>query len=293
MTASQLIRLLYSLIVFLGGLVLTVVDARGWVQHIGLAFMVAGLVSAFHEVVLRHLEADESAGLVAKKVVAELRGALLHATGIRLVAARRTEFQKYLEWTNASGAQTLFFAGRSILHRIDGELQSRRRPTTADKVIVKRVIDGAAIRILLLDPRSDLAARVAREEGQTASQFLTDIGTSIGICERIHETLADRHLQGSGDLEIKIFDQIPYFAYHQVDDSVMVGFYFLALLGHSSPAYEVIDEHTKKYFREHFETLFRSPMSRTVLKIDPYRRRSQLDIDLVADLRKAIADRRA
>lgn len=286
-----LIRLLCSVVVFLIGLVLTLLDSRALIQHVGLAFMVAGLVSTFHEVVLRRLEGDEAAGLIAERVRLVLRDTPLQESGIRLVADRRTDFHEYLTWATHPAEQKLFFAGRSVLHRLDGELR-KRRLQPADRVIARRVLEGADIRILLLDPRSELVPGLAHEEGQSAEQLLRDIDTSLEICGKIHHALDGKQIPAKAHLEIKVFDQVPYFAYHQVDDKVIIGFYFASSLGHSSPAYEVIDARTKEYFGAHFLTLFAAPATSTVLRIDPHRRVSELEADLLGELRKAIAERR-
>jgi hypothetical protein len=70
--------------------------------------------------------------------------------------------------------QDLFFAGRSVLHRIDADIRARTGATAVD-VILRRLKERSRVYILFLDPRIDIIARLADEEGQTLSAMLGDL----------------------------------------------------------------------------------------------------------------------
>src|SRR5262249_24088383 len=149
--------------------------------------------------------------------------------------------------------QELFFAGRSVLHRIDADIRARTGGS-AEEILLRRLKENSKIRILFLDPRTDILNRLAKEEGQTLQAMLGDIATSIGICRRLFDLVLQDFpaLQHGAELTIRIYDRVPYFAYHKQDDDVVVGFYFLSTKGSSSAAYEIIDEQTKQVFGDHF-----------------------------------------
>lgn len=115
-------------------------------------------------------------------------------------------------------------------------------------------MEGSKITILFLDPRADMLERLAREEGESTATLLSNIAISMGICHRLTTRLRRDHLHipAGGRLTIRLYDHIPYFAYHRQNNRVIVGFYFLTAEGSSSAAYEVIDEKTKRVFEDHF-----------------------------------------
>jgi hypothetical protein len=282
--SNELSRLLFSILLIPIGAVLVLLNAGSLVSNIGLAFIVAGVVSTFHEGVLRRLEGAENTIAIADGVVDRLKAAPLTATGIRLVSPVRKGYDGYYLWAMNSGPQEMFFAGRSVLHRIDADFRARTIGS-AEAIVARRVKEGASIKILFLDPRCDIIHRLADEEGQSTKDLLRDVATSLGICERLHSHLKDLVLPATASLEIRVFDEIPYFAYHKVDSKVIVGFYFSSALGHQSAAFEVVDLQTKEFFDAHFTAMFARAATKYVLRIDPHRRSSDLNALLVAELR--------
>jgi hypothetical protein len=237
-------------------------------EHMGLAFIVAGVLSTFHEAVLRKFEQGDNVRAVANAVHEKLRD-MPPATGIKLVNSVRKHYSKYYQWITSNDAEDIFLAGRSVLHRINSDLKARKIGKVED-IFARRLLEGARIRILLVDPRSSLIPRLAQGEGQSAQKMLSDIAVSLGVCNRIYESLQNLSLPSSARLDICVFDEIPYFAYHRVGDLVILGFYFSKILGHQSAAYEVIDQTTKDFFAEHFTVILsRAMVSSWVLQLDP------------------------
>ena len=257
-------------------------------SHVGFAFIVAGVLSAFHEGVLRRFEQGETASAVADEVHHRLKIAPLSATGIKLVSPIRKGYSGYYSWVMDTGPQEIFMAGRSVLHRVDTDFRARQLGP-AEECVARRLSEGAKIKVMLVDPRSEIVPRLAREEGQTPKRMLSDVAVSLGVCIRLHNLLAARSLPASASLDIRVFDEIPYFAYQRVAELVIIGFYFSSTVGHQSAAYEIVDPQTKEFFAEHFHSIFGRASDTYVLRIDPHSARIELNESLIDELRTALA----
>jgi len=206
-------------------------------------------------------------------------------TGIRLLSDVRRNFSEYYNWVNEQKPQELFFAGRSVLHRIDADIRTRTE-TSAEHVIFRRLKEGSKIKILFLDPRTNILDRLAKEEGQTLQAMLGDIATSIGICRRLFDLLQQNYseLPPSAELTIRVYDRVPYFAYHRQDNQAIVGFYFLSTKGSSSSAYELVDEVTKQVFGDHFVGIMSEAATNTMVEFDGARGRPNYNQELFQEL---------
>jgi hypothetical protein len=289
MTLNKVLRVVFSVLLIFIGAVLILLGITGTIgnllSNVGLALIVAGIVAVFEETVISRLEQGEAAKLVADEVYQRLYQSPLQSVGIRLVSPVRKGYDGYYLWAISNKPQRMFFAGRSVLHRIDTDFRHTRGLGKAEDVIVRRLSQGAKLWVMFLDPGSDLIPRLAREEGQQPEQLLSDIATSIGICERLYNLLKDReHTPAS--LEIRLYNEVPYFAYHRVDDNVTVGFYFSSALGHTSAAYDAIDQQTKSFFEGHFLSI-RSRGS-ILLQIPEHRTKVDMDLTLLSQAKKAL-----
>jgi hypothetical protein len=206
-------------------------------------------------------------------------------TGIRFLQDRRRNYFAYYSWVNEQKPQDLFFAGRSVLHRIDADIRTRTGGSAED-VILRRLKEGSKIWIAFLDPRANILDRLAREEGQTPKAMLGDIATSIGICQRLFALLQGnfRALPPGSELTIRVYDRVPYFAYHKQDDQIIVGFYFLSDKGYASAAYELVDEQTKQVFGTHFVRIMSDAASSTLVEFDGAREKPSFDKKLFDNL---------
>jgi uncharacterized protein DUF5919 len=216
---------------------------------------------------LHQMMHDTAAPEIARKIDEMLLEKSLGASGIRMIARKRRGCAEYYIWAITMEQQDLFFAGRSVLHRIDSDLKQRRLGS-AEEVIVQKLKEGSTIRILFIDPRSNLISRLAEEEGQTSEKMLKDIAQSLGICRRLFGLLKkEERLNAQAQLQIRIYDKVPYFAYHKQDSKFIIGFYFATALGNTSSAYEILDAHTQALFDDHFTSIFTH--SSTLLELSP------------------------
>jgi hypothetical protein len=209
--------------------------------------------------------AEAAAGAVHDRFCKEPPG----MTGLRLLRDVRRNSPEYYSWTTEREPQTMFFAGRSILHRIDADIRVNTGGSV-EEVLLRRLTENSKITILFLDPRVDILKRLAAEEGEALDSMLGNIAISLGICKRLAERLKKTHrdLPPGAHLSIRIYDHIPYFAYHKQNNQVIIGFYFLSIEGSLSASYEVVDEKTKKIFEEHFLKIRADATSRTLVDLE-------------------------
>jgi len=270
--SKKLLRIAFSVLLIPLGAVFILLSTGNsreqvLILNVGIALVVAGIVSTFHETVLSQLDSDANKNApetIANRVVEKLERRPFPAVGIQLLDSVRSHFDGYFHWTVHEAAEALFFAGRSVLHRIDSDVR-RRGLGSAEEAMVLRMQRGATIRVLFMDPRSDLIARVAHDENRNERHVREDLCYSLGVCRRLYQRLQEApHLAGS--VAICLYDEIPYFAYHQVGDETIIGFYFAPQMGHTSGAYRVLDGQTQLFFRNHFDFLFAKATDTWIVK---------------------------
>ena len=210
-------------------------------------------------------------------------------TGIRKLDDVRRNFSGYYQWVNEQKRQTMFFAGRSVLHRIDADIRDRT-DASAESVLLRKLKEGSVIDILFLDPRLSIISRLAEEEGQTLNAMLGDIKVSLGVCRKLAELLEThwQELPARAALSIRVYDRVPYFAYHRQDGQAIVGFYFDSAKGSTSAAYELVDDETKEAFEDHFKKISSDAATNTIVEFDGARGRPTFNAALVEELEKSI-----
>ena len=123
--------------------------------------------------------------------------------------------------------------------------------------------------------------------------MLGDIATSIGICRRLHDLLLANFstLPPGAELNIRVYDQVPYFAYHKQDSDVIVGFYFLSSMGYTSAAYELVDDTTKQVFGGHFNRIYSEAATSILVEFDGARGRPTFNPKLFSDLHECLSEK--
>ncbi len=276
MLKGKVFRFLSSTILALIGIVIVLVigpepsSPLGQLGNsLGFGFIISGMASVFRESFIIKTETDETADAIAKRTLEMMQETPVGTKGLRMVAEERRGFDGYYSWVTAMGHQELFFAGRSVLHRISSDL-GLRELGCAEKALAKKLDDGCSVTILFLDPRSDLIERLAKEEGQTKRQLLSDIAFSLGVCSRLYELVKEKKWRPPAELHIRVYDEVPNFAFHQENEKFLVGFYFARAIGSTSAAFEVIDPETRKFFKDHFDTICFRANNAHLLEISPH-----------------------
>lgn len=292
---GRILRLTFSVLLLPTGAVLLLTAGEGrfetLVSKLGLALIVAGVVSVFRETFILRLETEETADDVASRVHEKILQYLPRAAGIRMISEKRRGFDEYYTWATVTRPENLFFAGRSVLHRVDEDFQRQRNLGPAEHILARKIKEGSQIRVLFVDPRSDMIERLAREEGQTERAMLQDIARSIGICRRLYDLLSKSPVELVAGLWVRLYDAVPYFSYHREDDKVIVGFYFTTSKGYESSAFEVTDAASRKLFEDHFLSIFDKADRHTLLEVGPHRNIPQFNDTLYGDLHKHLAEK--
>lgn len=255
---SKVLRRAFSVILFLIGLVLILFSMLNLdtyfallSEKIGLAFLVAGTVDLFRSLFQWRQEKSE----IEAAIDDSISKALSCRAGLCLITPKRRGFSGYYTWAVSRARQDLFFAGRSVLHRIQSDLVSRKLGE-CEEIIYRKVREGSKLKILFLDPEFKLLKKLAEDEHQSEEQMIEDIANSLGITLRIKDYIEHEKCTILGSLQIRVYSDIPYFAYHREDDNVIVGFYFHTNLGCDTCGFEINDKNTVNYFEEHFVNIF-------------------------------------
>jgi hypothetical protein len=270
---SKITRIILSLALLPTGAVLVLlVDPTNptrtgeLLSKLGLSLIITGAMAAFRELVILRFESEEVGESIAKKVHQRILKYPPNTAGIQLVTDVRRGYDGYYTWAIKRGPQKLFFTGRSVLHRIRQDFKLRQLEPV-EKVIKRKLEEGSDIRILFMDPRSNIVDRLAAEEGQPPTAMLSDIAISIGVCKRLYDLLKGTTLNPQAQLHIRLYDEVPYFAYHREDDKVLVGFYFATAIGSSSSAFEILDDETQDRFEAHFNSICEKAASNALLEV--------------------------
>jgi hypothetical protein len=225
--------------------------ATAFLRDVGLLLAAVTGATLLHEKMLRDDEkqafTDELNSILESRIPPQM-------SGLRLLREVRRYSAEYSSWIIERKPQSLFFAGRSVLHRIDSDVRSRGGDS-AEQALLRRLLDGSKITILFLDPRVTILDRLANEAREPATHILANIRKSLEVCRRLALLLKDRTLPAEASLTIRIYDRIPYLAYHKQDDQVIIGFYFPSSEGCSTESYEVVDKGTEAAFAEYFRRI--------------------------------------
>lgn len=274
-------------------LLLSIVSEEGWQSHevlidfireLGLLLSASMAGTLLYEVFVREQMTQEmitELSVISEKTAREFR------SGFRPVDNHRRGYSGYYKWVLGKGQQDLMFAGRSVLHRIDSDVRSNSNiALKAEEVLYRKLEEGSQIRIYFLDPSIDILERLATEEGQQVKDMLADIATSIAICRALASKIeiASNKLPKTAGLSIRIYNKVPYFAYHRQNDEVYIGFYFQSLVGSTSAVYEVLDEKTKQQFWDHFASIHGASDTYTLVEFDSERGKPFVNHKLIGEL---------
>lgn len=256
---SRTIRVLFAIVLFWAGVTLSLLAAGAsgtigiFAQSLGLGLIVTGCLSVFAELVTSPSVTDE-----LRRQIDRLTG-VLAKPGLRIVATKRRGEPRYYKWVLENEVQEAFFAGHSILHRVDEDFLDRDLGPVRD-ALRKKISEGSKIRILFVDPTWNFLDNVARAGGQEPGILKRDLARTLEICKQLWVTLRDE--RSHGRLEIRACRSMVQYAFHHVvcasrrTDEMLIGFYFADRPGTETPLFETDDEEVRKSFIVHFSTVF-------------------------------------
>ena len=295
MNKGKIVRLTFSLLLIAVGIILVLLkvpihsggSTGELLSKLGLAFMVSGVVTAFTEIALKPFENEDANRDIADKVHQKFMDYPPVTQGIQLASEVRRGYEDYYKWAINDSPQNLFFAGRSVLHRLDSDFKSRGLNSAAERLAWK-LKKGSEIIILFFDPRSKIIQRLAEEEGQSLHSMLEDIRTSLKVCEELYHILTKENISPKAKLSIRIYDQVPYFAFHKEDERTIVGFYFSTSLGYKSSAYEILDFKNKEFFQSHFTSIYDKSKRNIICELNPQSGKPKFNQQLFNELNQEI-----
>jgi len=234
------------------------------------AFMITGVIAFIFEYTLH----TRFAQLYEEKVdnlYVKMKNDLPREKGICMVEKSRSRYDGYRSWATVEGKrQDLFFSGRSGLSLLDQELQCFLNRRMED-VLLEKLNDGSHIKILFLDPRSDLPKRLAKEEKQSLKKLLGNIAISLGIVERIKTEMGCQDSTNQdAQLHIGVYDKIAHFAYHKDDEKMIIGFYLATDIGFHTAAFEVYDDEIAGQFTSYVEHLYNQSLDSFLVRYPAY-----------------------
>lgn len=274
---KAVLRILAGIVMLLMGVIVSLIadGATGVLgvlgQSLGIALIITGAVSVFQESVLVPLKKTETQDRFDKLSSETKEGFenILNVlgkddTGLQILCNERAGFKGYHKWMLETKPQELFFAGRSVLHRIEKDFKERNFVSVSEAFIHK-MKNGTTIRILFLNPNWELIDQIAVQEGRnSAKELYADLNISLRVVKSLWDTLQKQEEPLTGSLEVRLFANISHYAYHCVKETssndleMLVGFYFAERLGWQSALFEVKDPSTQSLFERHFAILFDS-----------------------------------
>ena len=243
-------------------------------QSIGFSFIVTGTVTVFQESVLTPLRKEETKEQIDRisketkqnidRISRETKDGfdrvfqLLRGPGIYMLSPERRGNLRYYKWLLERASQQIFFAGHSVLHRIEADFKSQGLVSVSE-ALKQKLSEGSKIRIIFLDPTWIFLDKIAQDEKQEPIELLTDLAKSLGLCKKLWQLIEADYI--GGEIEIRTCQELKQFAYHRVccmeknEDEVLVGFYFAGKLGEKTPLFVVENEQIRDIFLEHFTTV--------------------------------------
>lgn len=250
---KSVVKILIAIIITLSGIILSRYGMET-VRNIGQALIVTGFVSIVTEVSFGNYWNYKE----------EQDKIIVHNTDITFMQSPRIGFIEYYKWLVDICPSDVLLAGRSVLHRIEKDIQERKLGNVED-IILRRMEEGANIQILFLDPTWDLIDNIAYREGRKKPEELySDLKKSLKIVERIYNKIkCVPNLKGS--IDIKLYSELSQYAFHSVKNhcdyyneenfETYIGYYLLDSLGWKSGVYKINTDRTRKTFEQHFSFL--------------------------------------
>jgi hypothetical protein len=244
------IRILISIIIILTGIVFSLLESIVF-KGIGISFIISGIVNIFLELALGDYWQSE----IPIQIKSDNQDITLECT-------QRLGYDEYYKWVLNQNPSNLFFVGRSVLHRMDKDLLSRKLNSVSENLI-RRVKEGANIRILFLNPKWELIEKIATQEGRkSVRELYSDLKKTLHVVNEIHDKLSLK-CPCEGSIEIRMYEEINQYAFHSEEFSddknknyAYIGLYFANKLGWQSSVLSINTERTLKTFEDHFNIIF-------------------------------------
>ncbi len=221
------------------------------VQQFGIAAMVAGAVSLLNDMLLEKYRTSSTCPALP----------LVKDSGIKMTLNQRQGSEHYYRWVINPRPQDLYFAGRSVLHHIQEDLNTHGHEPL-ENVYLQKLELGCRIKILFCNPTWSIIPELAEQENQSSKAFYTHLAMTMGIVNRLWGKIQSKKLKGS--IDIVLYKEFIQFAYHRTSyvnsqDVIMyIGLYFARRVGYRTPLFQVDDIEIQKEFEDHFDSILKN-----------------------------------
>jgi len=184
---------------------------------------------------------------------------MLVGAGIQMICPEREGFAGYHAWLLERAPQEMFFAGHSVLHRVQLDFtECDFKPV--EVALVKKLKENSKVKVIFLDPLWDYIDSIAAAEDEDPMDLRTNLAISLGICRRPWHGLEEAKLPGT--LDIRACQEYEQYAFHHVacrekgEEKMFIGFYFAERIGMKTPLFAVENERIREEFTSHFNAVF-------------------------------------
>jgi len=194
------------------------------VREFALLISLIGVISLGYEVFLRELTFNEY-----KEALQEIVNPDAVRLGIQGIYKNRSELAQAtsFEALFKNVKEEVFIGGSSLLSS-----------STASRELIKdKVLSGIKVRLLVMDPNSQVVELITRQGGGRHT-FLNEIKTSLLLLQKLHHEIADANTPNKGELVVHSYETIPSHSFISIDAQSSSGLIIADIgpyLGRSTP----------------------------------------------------------
>lgn len=212
-------RMLFlAMLIFVGGATLYIGSTKLFdpesiwlhpVKEFALLTAMIGVVSLGYELFLRELTFSEY-----KRALQEIVNPHAVRLGIQGIYKNRSELGQAVTFQDLfkKVKKEIFIGGSSLLSISTGSRD----------LLKEKVLGGTQVRLLLVDPDSEVANLIAQQGGGKQT-FINEIRTSILLLQRLQDEIAESQGSSKGKLLIHTYQNIPSHSFISVDTSESSG----------------------------------------------------------------------
>jgi hypothetical protein len=214
------------------------------VKEFALLIAMIGVVSLGYELFLRELTFSEY-----KEALQEIVNPHAVRLGIQGIYKNRSEIGQAHTFQNLfkDVKREIFIGGTSLLSISTGSRD----------LLKEKVLSGIKVRLLVIDPESEIVEIITRQIGGKAT-FKNEIKTSLLLLQRLQEEIAEADVPKKGTMEVHIYQTIPAHSFFSTDVDEQHGIIITDLgpyLGrnHQRPSMMLVNK--KKGLYHHYRVL--------------------------------------
>ncbi|MDH5762925.1 MAG: DUF5919 domain-containing protein [Nitrospinota bacterium] len=173
------------------------------VKEFALLIAMIGVVSLGYELFLRELTFSEY-----KEALQEIVNPHAVRLGIQGIYKNRSEIGQAHTFQNLfkDVKHEIFIGGTSLLSISTGSRD----------LLKEKVLSGIKVRLLVIDPESEIVEIITRQIGGKAT-FKNEIKTSLLLLQRLQEEIAEADVPKKGTMEVHIYQTIPAHSFFSTD----------------------------------------------------------------------------